>query len=728
MKKFNLDNMIHIIVTKRRLIEGIFILLTILSLIAYPFVGVNYDLSTYLPERAETKQALDKMEEEFGYPGMARVMVPNITLSEAKQITEKISDVDGVSMVIGPDSTTDVYMADFLTQNKLTDDFYKDGNACFQIVFKNGDSDTPTHQALSKIYKIAGDDAYFTGSAVSSKERQEAITKEVTMAIGIALVIIFLILTLTTTSWFEPVLFILIMLVAIALNIGTNLMFGTISFFTFSTAAILQLAVSIDYSIFLLHTFQDYKNRGMDVETAMSFAIKDACRSILASGATTIVGFLAMAVMEFAIGKDIGFVLTKGIICSLLTVLLLMPALILRFDALITKTAHRSFIPSFQGLGRFMYKIRRPIIIIALVCGIPCFFGQSLNKFYYGDDAMGAGPGTKYYEDTQTINDVFGKSNMAIAMVPNGSVVKERKLTEALDDLDFNNYALSLSSVLPESIPESFLPKSILKELRTDHYARILISMNTAEESDYAFDCSNQIVKMVRSYYPKDSYVIGMTATTVDIRDILTKDYSFVSILSVLGIIAVVFFSFRSVVLPIAVIIPIEIAVYINMTLPYIMGHTMIYMGYIIVNCIQLGATVDYSILMTNNYLDARKQKPPKDAAIFAIAKSALSIMTSGSILTVVGYLLYFTSSLQSISQIGNLVGRGALLSMLMVLSFLPAALCAIDKLIFKEKEWIQKLKQKFGKGSGPKPPNPPQEPKLKAKSEPKKIPMAKRS
>ena len=211
------------------------------------------------------------------------------------------------------------------------------------------------------------------------------------MAIGMAVVIIWLILTLTTTSWFEPFLFILVMAVAIILNMGSNLMFGRISFFTFSTAAILQLAVSMDYSIFLLHTYTGIKNQGLDSEAAMEKAIVEACGSILASGATTIVGFLVIALMKFTIGKDVGFVLTKGILCSLATVLFLMPTLILQFDKKIEKTAHRPFVPSFDGLGRVMYKIRIPVLIVAVLCAVPCYFGQAMNYFYYGDDALGSG-------------------------------------------------------------------------------------------------------------------------------------------------------------------------------------------------------------------------------------------------------------------------------------------------------------------------------------------------
>lgn len=683
-----LEKMAHFIVHKGRIIEKFFIAATIVCAICYPFVGVNYDLSKYLPDFAPTKQALDVMEEEFGYPGMARIMVKGVTMQEARTIRQRIADVDGVDLVVGPDLATNVYSADAFISNSLTDKFYKDGNAVYQIIFEEGDSEAKTHEAIRKIYDIVGKDrGCFAGSAVSNKERQESITKEISMAIAVSLVIIWLILTLTTTSWFEPFLFILVMIVAIILNMGTNLMFGSISFFTFSTAAILQLAVSMDYSIFLLHTFTAIKNEGLDSETAMEKAIVKACSSILASGATTIVGFLVIALMRFTIGKDVGFVLTKGILCSLLTVLFLMPTLILRFDSRIEKTAHKPFLPSFDPLGGLMYKIRIPVLLVAVACAVPCYFGQSMNYFYYGDDAMGSGPGTRVYEDSREIESVFGKSNVVIAMVPNGSIVKERELTDELEDQEFIDYALSMSGTMPQGIPESFLPKKLVEQLRTDRYARILISMKTREESAYAFQCSDRLTEIVKEYYPEDSYVIGMTPTTIDIRDILTDDYNRVSVISLIGVAIVVMLTFKSVLVPILVIIPIEVAIYLNMTIPYIIGDSMVYIGYIIVSCLQLGATIDYSILMTNNYMDFRRTMESRQAAVAAISKSALSIITSGGILTVVGYLLYFTSSIAAISQVGRLVGRGALLSMILVMSLLPALLAAFDKPIRNAQE-----------------------------------------
>lgn len=683
-----LKKMAHFIVQRGRIIEKFFIAMTILCAVCYPFVGVNYDLSKYLPDFAPTKQALDVMEQEFGYPGMARIMVKDVTLPEARTIRQRISRVDGVDLVVGPDLAANVYSTDAFIKNSLTDRFYKDGNAVYQIIFEDGDSDASTHKAINEIYGIVGKDrGCFAGSAVSSKERQESITREIAMAIGMAVVIIWLILTLTTTSWFEPFLFILVMAVAIVLNMGSNIMFGRISFFTFSTAAILQLAVSMDYSIFLLHTYTAIKQSGVDSRPAMEAAIEKSCSSILASGATTIVGFLVIALMKFTIGRDVGFVLTKGIVCSLVTVLFLMPTLILRFDKKIEKTAHRSFLPPLDGLGKLMYRIRIPVLAAAAFCAVPCYFGQSMNYFYYGDDSLGSGPGTRVYEDSRAIEDVFGKSNVIIAMVPNGNVIKERRLTEELEDQEFIDYALSMAGTLPQGIPESFLPETVTKQLRTGSYARILISMENREESSYSFQCSEKLTEIVKKYYPEDSYVIGMTPTTMDIRDILTDDYNRVSIISLAGVALVVMLTFHSVMVPVLVIIPIEVAIYLNMTIPYIIGDSMVYIGYIIVSCLQLGATIDYSILMTNNYMEFRETMGSREAAVTAIAKSAISILTSGGILTVVGYLLYFTSSIQAISQVGRLVGRGALLSMILVLSLLPALLAAFDKPIRRQQQ-----------------------------------------
>lgn len=680
MKKTGIEKVIHFIVYEGKKIEKAFFIMLVVCAICYPFVGVNYDLSEYLPGFAPSKQALDVMEREFGYPGMARIMLKDVSLYQAKNVRDAIADVEGVDMVLGLDSVADVYMSKpFVLESEDLDDFYKDGNAIVEVIFEDGDSDKTTHAALDEIHKIVGENGYYSGTAVSNKSRQETIVKEIAMAMGIAFVIILAILAITTTSWFEPVLFIAVMVIAIIINMGSNIMFGSISFFTFATAAILQLAVSMDYSIFLLHMFTANKQKGMEIHEALEHALRDSSSAILASGATTIVGFLSMALMQFTVGKDVGFVLTKGIIISLATVLFLMPTLILRFNERIEKYAHKSLMPSFDPLANTMYKIRKLVIAVSLLITIPCYVGQGMNDFLYGDNALGAGPGTQVYDDGEVIDSIFGRSNIVIAIVPNGSIVQEKRLTEDIENLVFIKSAKSLSGELPIGIPEGFLPGKIVDELRTENYARILISMDTVQESKFAFDCSHKLEAKIKEYYPDDSYIVGMTPTTIDIENILTKDYNFVSIVSMLGVALVVAITFQSALVPLLVIIPIEVAIYLNMVLPYIIGDTMLYIGYIIVSCLQLGATIDYSILLTNNYLVARNTMKPEAAAKNAISTSALSILTSGSILTVVGYGLYFSSTIQGISQMGRLVGRGALFSMVLVLSLLPALLALCD-------------------------------------------------
>ncbi len=705
MKNINLDSLINLIVTKCGLIEKIFIIAVFISVICYPFVGTNYDLSTYLPDFAPTKQALDVMEDEFGYPGLARIMVKDVTVQEAKKIREQISDIDGVSIVIGPDSVTQAYMSESFIESSLDtfnslmgkgNSFYKDNNAVMDIIFEEGSYDQKTREAVDKIYDICGDNACYSGSAVANKERQESVVKELTVAIILALIVTFAILAFTTESWFEPVLFIFVMGIAIIINMGTNIIFGEISFFTFSISAILQLAVSMDYSIFLLHTFKFYTAAGMEKKPAMEAALREAFSSISSSGATTIVGFIVMALMRFHIGSDMGFVLSKGVVCSLLTVIFLMPSLIIRFMPLIDKFSHKSFVPSFNKFSSALYKIHLPVLILCALLVIPCYTAQSMNKFKFGDEAQGAGPGTKVYDDAREIEREFGKSNIILAIVPTGSIVQERNLTDAIDDLGFVNYALSLSGTLPKGIPQDFLPDKLTEQFKTDDYSRIIISMKNSEESDYSFACSNTISETVKRYYPENSYVIGLTPTAMDIRDILTVDYDRVSLVSLIGVAVVVMITFKSIFIPILILIPIELATFINMAIPYIAGENVIYIGYIIIGCIQLGATVDYSILMTNNYLLMRQQYPDKkEAAVKAISKSALSILTSASILTVVGYIIYFTSSIRSISQVGHMVGRGALLSMSLVLILLPALLSTFDKTIIKQIKRSEEKKQR---------------------------------
>lgn len=681
-KKFD---MIDVIVNKGRWIEKIFMAAVIASCIATCFVEVNYDISEYLPASAPSKEGLNLMEQEFGYPGTARVMVGPVSLYEAKIYKDKIGALEGVDMVMWADTTTDIYSAQHFISYDHIEDYYKDEYAVMDVVFVEGDSSKLTDASIDEIKEITGDKGYLMGSAVQNKSLSETLFREISVAMVMGVVMIAVILCLTTTSWFEPVLFLMVMGIAIIINMGTNLVIGRVSFLTFSVAPILQLAIAMDYSVFLLHSFTKQKARGLESEAAMAAAIRSSLSSILASGATTIVGFLVLMLMRFSIGRDLGFALAKGIVISLVTVLFLMPALILRFDKLIEKTAHKSFMPSFHVLGNFVYKIRYMALALVAILVIPMYAAQNMNTFSFGNSALGSSPGTAVYEDEQKINSRFGKSNLILAVVPNDDMVTERELTEAIRDLYYTKSVTSLAGALPEGIPEDILPESLTGMLHTREYSRLLIYIRTSDESEFAFRCADEIQELVKQYYPEGAYVTGVTPSTQDIRQIITADYNYVNLLSILGVALVVAITFRSAMVPVIVLIPIEVAIFFNMAVPYFTGDTMLYIGYIIVSCLQLGATVDYSILMTNNYMDARKEYPEKARAVkHTVSRSALSVFTSGSILTIVGYGLYKISSVKAIGDLGHLIGRGALISVILVIFLLPILLVGADRWIVK--------------------------------------------
>lgn len=692
MGKKKPGKIIEFIVNNGKIIEKVFILTILISLICAPFVKINYDLTEYLPSYAPSKEGLEVMKKEFGYPGTARIMIGEVSIYEAKELKDKIEDVDGVDMVLWLDSTVDVYTGSNFIENEDIKDYYNDNFAVMDVTFEEGDSDSKTHEALSEIQDILGDKGYYSGSAVDNKSLTETLGKEISLAMVLAVIFILIILCIATNSWLEPFLFLLIMGIAIIINMGTNIFLGTISFFTFSVAAILQLAIAMDYSIFLLHAYQREKEIRMDSKESMEYALKVSISSILSSGATTIVGFIVLAFMKFSIGFDMGVVLAKGIVISLFTVLFLMPTLILRWDEKIKKTEHKPFVKTCMPLAEKLFKVRHIIFITAVLITIPSYVGQGMSEFLYGNDALGSSEGTQVYEDAQKINEKFGRSNLVLALVPNGMPVSEKRLTEQLEDLNYVKYAKSLMGILPEGFAEDFLPKSLTKELRSENYARILISIKTAGESDLAFNCTKEIDSIVKAYYPKGAYVVGVTPSTIDIKEIITTDYSLVNIFSLIGVAVVIFLTFKSLIIPIIVIIPIEMAIFINMAIPYITGNKLIFMGYIIVSCLQLGATIDYSILVTNNYMDFRAEYDKKRASVEAVSKSLLSVLTSGLILTTVGYGLSFTSTVSAIASIGELVGRGAILSTVLVLTVLPILLTFFDKIIFNQKERLDKM------------------------------------
>ena len=700
--KFDLPGFI---IRRSRAIEKWFILAVLISAVMAPFVNVNYDLTEYLPDTVQSRQGLNIMEETFGYPGTARVMIKDVTLYEAKAYKDRLEEVDGVDQILWLDTAANVFSGEGFIDYTSIDEYYKDNCAVMDITFDEGDTSRRTSRAIDEMREITGDKGYYVGMAVQDKSVAENVQEEMQMILVIGVAMIFLVLCVTTNSWIEPFLYLTVMGVAVVINKGTNIFLGEISFLTNSVSAVLQLAVSMDYSIFLIHAFTRYKKVGMEQTEALRAAIDEALNSIFASSLTTIVGFLVLVFMKFSIGFDMGIVLAKGIVCSLLTVVLFMPAMILRLAKWMDRTAHRPFLPEFDRLSRGIFKMRYVVLAVVAVLTVPAYTAQGMNSYMYGNDSVGAGEGTEVYADEQEIDQIFGRSNMMMALVPSGDNVKEREFADEISDLPYTKSVLSLSQTLPQGVPESFLPESVTGLLHDESgWSRILIYVRSKGESEKAFQYSDEIQSIMKKYYPEESYLVGATPSTQDIKTTITADYSRVNTLSLIGVFVVVMFSFRSVLIPIITMIPIEVAIFINMAVPYIAGETMIFMGYIIVSSIQLGATVDYAILTTNNYIACRKELDKNAAAVETLKRSIPSILTSGSILTIVGYILYHVSSIAAIGDMGHLIGRGAILSMVLVCTLMPALLVLGDRILMNSeldmiREFFRKRRERRGFG-----------------------------
>ena len=697
MKETNRKDFAGFIVDHNRGIRRVFLILLFISLLFTPFVNINYDLTKYLPANAPSKAAINKMEETFGYPGTARLMLKDVTIYEANAMKQQLEKIEGVDRILWLDTTENVYESNSFMKDDDVSDYYKDNKAVMDVTFVKGDSSKLTHKAIDKIEEIIGDKGYLVGSAPQNKFTEEEVSSQMNLILAIGVIFVFLVLLVTTSSWFEPVLFLSVIGTAIFINRGTNIFLNSISFITNNVSAVLQLAVSMDYSIFLLNAYKVEQKKETDKTVALKNALRTSIKTISASSLTTFVGFIVFVIMKFSMGFDLGIVLAKGIVCSIFSIVFFMPSLILSWMPIIEKTRHKEFLPEFDKTSKFVNKVSKGFFIFAMIILIPSYVAQGMTNFMYGNDAVGAGEGTLLYEHSEEINKVFGRSNLNVILVPANNNVTERALAERLKSLDYVKSVTSLADTLPEGIPERIIPSDTASLLHKAGYARILVFTKTKGESKLAYKAANEIKQIVNEYYPNENYITGNTYATMDMENILKDDYNKVNNLSLLGVFLVVAFSFKSVLLAVLAMIPIEMAIFVNMSFSYIYGTKLAFIGYIVVSSIQLGATVDYAILSISNYRELRKRLNKKESAIKMTKFSMHSILTSGTILVICGYVVSFISKLPAIGQLGHLIGRGAIVSMTFVIFLLPALLILFDGLLVWENKMIIILKQKLG-------------------------------
>ena len=662
-------------------IVALFAVLAVLCALLSRKVKVDYNMMHYLPKDAPSTIALDVMEEEYSAKtANCRIMIEDAAIPEALALKKQLQQVPGVSEVMWLDDYANVYAPLETLDGDTVESWYKEGNVLFTCYVDEDD----LYSHLMDIRAVVGEDAAMSGEAVNTGMATESTTRELKMVMAIALPLVFLILLLTTTSWFEPVLFMATIGVAIVLNMGTNLAFGTISFVTNAAGSVLQLAVSMDYSIFLLHSFSRFRASGMDVQDAMSHAVKDSFSSVTSSALTTVIGFAALILMRFRIGPDMGVVMAKAIVFSLLCVLVFLPCLAVLCYKLIDKTQHRSFIPTFRGFSYFVMKVKVPVLILFILLAVPSFVAKDRIDFAYGSSEIYGDASTQIGADAIRINEEFGRSNQIVCMVPRGDTAREKALSDAFKTIPEVTEVLSYTDTVGSSIPEEYVPKTQRELLISEHYTRMVISTSVGVDGEIPFAVATQLRETAQEYYPDAYLIAGEAVNTLDMRDTVTEDDIVVNGIAVGAIFLILLITFKSLSLPAILVFVIESAIWMNLAVPYLTGERLNYIAYLIINTVQLGATVDYAILFTNKYLENRRENSRWHAARITVRETVVSILTSGSILCIAGSMLGALSTNGVISQLGYLVGRGAVLSCCMVLFVLPTCLCLFDGLVQK--------------------------------------------
>ena len=669
------------IVNQQKLIIIVFLIATAICCVLQNFVSVDYDMKDYLPKDSASTVALDVMNDEYdgGIPN-ARVMINDVSIAEALKYKDKILKIDGVTDVTWLDDSVDMTVP-LETQDKDTvETYYKDNKALFTVTI----DENKRVDAVNALRDLIGDENSMTGDAVSTATATQSTVSEIKLISIFAVLCVVIVLIITTTSWFEPFIVLAGLGVAIMINKGTNLIFGEISFVTNAAGPILQLAFSLDYSVFLLHRFEECLKQNANKKDAMVDALCKSTSSILSSGLTTVIGFLALLFMRFGIGPDLGLALAKGIAISLITVFVFMPPLILMTYKFIEKTKHKSFMPNFKGFGKFVTKVMLPLVVVFAVVIAPSFLASNHNSYYYGSAHIFDNQ-TQTGQDREEIENTFGKNETFVILVPKDDLQKQKELSNDLKNIDEVTSVISYVDTVGSEIPQEYLDSSILSKLVSKNYSRFVLNLKTDAEGEDTFDLVEEIRDTAQKHFPNKYYLAGEAVSTYDLMDTITADTLKVNLIALAAVFAVLLLTEKSIILPIILVLAIETAIWINLSIPYFSSSNVFYIAYLIISSIQLGATVDYAILFSDRYREMREHYDKKTSIINTIGTTAKSLLTSGTVMTVVGFLLGGISTHGVLSQLGTFLGRGSLLSLFIVLFVLPGLIYIFDWAFIKK-------------------------------------------
>ncbi|WP_418462392.1 efflux RND transporter permease subunit [Frisingicoccus sp.] len=682
------------IVKYRVVILIIGFLLLIPSAMGYFKTKVNYDILYYLPDDIETMVGQDILMDEFGKGAFAMEIVEGMSTKDVAGVKKKIEAVDGVAEVIWYDSLMDISVPMEVLPEEIKDVFNKGDATLMAIFFDGTTSADSTMDAIGEIREITNNQCYLSGMSSVVTDIKNLSDKEVPVYALIAVLLSCIVLALSMDSWIIPLFFMLSIGMAIIYNLGTNIFLGEISYITKALSAVLQLGVTMDYSIFLWHSYKENQQRFPgDKERAMAHAISNTFSSVVGSSVTTVAGFIALCFMSFTLGRDMGVVMAKGVIFGVISCVTILPAFILIFDKAIEKTSHRPLLPNMDRFSDFISRHHKIFIGIFLIILIPALYGYKNTEVYYNLDTTLP----KYLESIQANDKLSNDFEMnATHMVLAGADLSSKDAKAMLDemsDVEGIRFTLGLDSVLGSAIPREIIPEDLTATLKKENWQLILVQSEYKVASDEVNKQCDELNAIIKKY-DSNAMLIGEAPCTKDLIRITDKDFKVVNAISIIAVFLIIFFVFKSISIPAILVAVIEFAIFVNLGIPYYTGTRLPFIASIVIGTIQLGATVDYAILMTTRYKKERcSGKEKKEAIRIALSASITSIIVSacGFFAATFGVGLY--SDIDMISSLCILLARGAIISMIVVIFVLPSMLMVFDRVICATTKEMRKIK-----------------------------------
>lgn len=672
------------IVKKKWFIIILTMILLIPALIGYVKTDINYDILVYLPSDIETIKGENILTDDFQMGSFAMVVAEGLPSKEVIKLEEKFKNIDTVQNVISIDDLTGTTIPTQILPSKVKETLQNDNGTLILVTFANSTSDDATLNAVSEMRNIVDKNVKIGGMSAMVLDTKELFNSEMALYVAIAAILCVLVLEIALDSYLVPILLMANIGIAILFNMGSNIFLGNISYITKAIAAVLQLGVTTDFSIFLYHKYEKAKEKYKSCEEAMSNAIYETMVSVVGSSLTTIAGFLALCTMNLTLGKDIGIVMAKGVLIGIICVLTFFPALLLVFDKAIDKTKHKQLLPEFKKVKEFVMKFYKPIFVVFLILLIPAYLAQTKTSVYYKlDESIPDDYG--YSIATKTLKEDFGMVSQEMVLVKaDMKDYKINQMIEEIKDVEGVNLVLSPAALSKYGISQTIIPQDIKEIFQTDNYKMIIIGSDYDIATNELNAQIEDVKKIVKSY-DEEAILAGEGPLMKDLVTTTDEDFKNVNFSSIFIIFIIMLFVLRSISLPVLLVIAIEFAIFINMGIPYFTGTEIPFIASVVIGTIQLGATIDYAILMTTKYLEERKNGQDKFQAVrSALDNSISSIIVSGMCFFGATIGVGVVSKIDMIGSLCTLIARGAIISMIVVILVIPSILLLFDSLITK--------------------------------------------